>query len=327
MVLLRQREAALSEQDGKQATNIQRPLTNDPEAWKAYWKVQGQPWLTEPEIDAERQRYLAECRAIVPDIAQGIYPFRDIKLSRADVEWLLATHENGRGPVDWEDPTQHGRGGLDLRGADLSDENLQSLPLARLQGGLSGDEWTQATMHQRHIAAIHLENAILIYAHLEGSVLTHAHLQGAFLRSAHLESVDAFQVCLDGQVPANLRYTYFDTSTKLEQAKIANEKHVGPRLLDIHWGGIDLTGIDWSSVWTLHDEHRARNPRTNDGMLKDRQENLRHYQEAKRAYPQLAQILKQQGITEDAALFSYRDQKLQRVPRASDANDAPPSVA
>jgi len=31
----------MSEQDGRQATTIQRPTTNDPEAWKAYWKANG----------------------------------------------------------------------------------------------------------------------------------------------------------------------------------------------------------------------------------------------------------------------------------------------
>jgi len=79
------------------------PTTNDSEAWKAYWEAQGWPWRTEPEIDAQRQKYLAERRTIMPDFEKGIYPFKDIKLNRADVEWLLATHENGLGPVDWND--------------------------------------------------------------------------------------------------------------------------------------------------------------------------------------------------------------------------------
>src|SRR5881227_2348314 len=70
----------------------QRPANNDTEAWKAYWKEQGQLWRTEPEIDVERQKYLAARRNIQPNIEQGIYPFKDIKLSRADVEWLLAIH-------------------------------------------------------------------------------------------------------------------------------------------------------------------------------------------------------------------------------------------
>src|SRR3989442_2366275 len=90
----------MSEQDGRQATAIQRPANDDPGTWKAYWKAQGQPWRTEPEIAAERQAFLADRRAILPDIEQGIYPFKDIKLHRADVEWLLATHD-GTGHNVW----------------------------------------------------------------------------------------------------------------------------------------------------------------------------------------------------------------------------------
>src|SRR5579872_2064618 len=93
----------MSDQDNGQVSSLQQPTTDDPDAWKTYWKVQGRSWRTEPEIDAERQKYLAERRAIGPDIEKGIYPFRDIKLNRADVEWLLATHENGRGPLHWSD--------------------------------------------------------------------------------------------------------------------------------------------------------------------------------------------------------------------------------
>src|SRR6266567_6286726 len=72
----------------------QHPPLRDREAWSAYWQAQGQPWRTEQEIDMRRQQELTLLRAIVPDIKQGIYHFKGIKLSRADVEWLLATHEN-----------------------------------------------------------------------------------------------------------------------------------------------------------------------------------------------------------------------------------------
>ena len=73
----------------------------------------------------------------MPNIGQHVYPFKNISLSRADVEWLLATHENGRGPVDWSDERQRERKGLDLRGANLYGVNLSNLPLACMQGGLS----------------------------------------------------------------------------------------------------------------------------------------------------------------------------------------------
>ncbi len=81
------------------------------------------------EVDAKRQQELRRCRAVIPDIEQGIYPFKGVKLSRADVEWLLATHENGRGPVDWSDERQRKREGLDLGGANLCHTDLSHVPL------------------------------------------------------------------------------------------------------------------------------------------------------------------------------------------------------
>ncbi len=92
----------------------QRPNTDSHDAWQSYWQALDQPWRTEPEIDDQRQGYLAKLRAIVPDIARGIYPFAGVQLTRGDIEWLLATHADGRGPVDWNDPEQRQRQGLDL---------------------------------------------------------------------------------------------------------------------------------------------------------------------------------------------------------------------
>ncbi len=89
----------MSQQESKPASIPQIPTTNDPETWREYWQLLKQPWHTEPEIDEERQISLAMRTSIKPDIKQGIYPFKDLKLSRADVEWLLATHEGGRGPA------------------------------------------------------------------------------------------------------------------------------------------------------------------------------------------------------------------------------------
>ena len=118
-------------------------------------------WRTEPGIDTERQKFLADCLAITPDIQQGIYPFKDIKLTRADIEWLLITHEGGRGPVDWNDVQQRSRIGLDLRGADLHRVDLRNLPLTRMRSGLTRDEWNLTTLEQRHMAGVHLQGADL----------------------------------------------------------------------------------------------------------------------------------------------------------------------
>src|SRR5258708_4006284 len=94
-VLFRQPTKHSTTQTNHLLVRSQHPTTDDREAWKAYWKEQGQPWRTEPEIDEKRQEELTRCRAIVPDIEKGIYPFRGMVLNRADIEWLLATHENG----------------------------------------------------------------------------------------------------------------------------------------------------------------------------------------------------------------------------------------
>src|SRR5216684_7983522 len=109
---------------------LEAPITREHEDWQVFWAGQGQAWRTEPEIDAERQAELTRHLQVLPDILRGIYPFRRVKLNRADIEWLLANHEDGRGPVDFHDKQQNERVGLDLRGADLSYAHLQNLPLA-----------------------------------------------------------------------------------------------------------------------------------------------------------------------------------------------------
>src|SRR5207248_11040647 len=133
---------ATSKQNGTRP-NLQRPANDDKDAWKAYWKAQRQPWRTEPEINVERQKYLEERRSIKPSVQHGIYPFKDLKLSRADIEWLLAIHQKGCGPIDWSDESQRKLEGLELCGADLDHVNLKGLPLAGLVGSL--DWWKVET--------------------------------------------------------------------------------------------------------------------------------------------------------------------------------------
>jgi uncharacterized protein YjbI with pentapeptide repeats len=174
------------------------PKLNTPEQWRTYWESQGQPWRREPEIDLQRQTALAQKRVIVPDIEKGMYPFKDMKLSRADVEWLLATHEHDRGPVDWSDENQRRRQGLDLRGADLRHADLQSLPIAGVCGGLTVQERVHGTEERCQAAAILLEGANLSEAHLEGAYLYKAHLAGANFQRAFLTNANLSGALLEG---------------------------------------------------------------------------------------------------------------------------------
>src|SRR5258708_4981028 len=110
------RNRQTSKQSSTQIAVLQHPMNDDKEAWRAYWNAQGQIWRTEPEIDIERQEYLAGRYSIPSNIEQKTYPFKDIKLNRADVEYLLQYYHDKHGPLVFEigEPAK----GLDLRGAD-----------------------------------------------------------------------------------------------------------------------------------------------------------------------------------------------------------------
>jgi uncharacterized protein YjbI with pentapeptide repeats len=245
-----------------------RPTAYDADAWKAYWQAQEVPWRSEAEIPTDRQTYLAELRAISPDIEQGIYPFKGVepKLTRADIEWLLATHESRGviGPVIWEQEKDklrtEQRQGLDLRGADLVQVDLSNLPLARLRAGVTFDEYIDATDSQRRAATTHMEGANLTRAHLEGATLIGAHLKEANLHRANLERADLTEAQLErvdlGR--AQLKETYLtgaqlegaDLGTgdleraNLRRAKLKRANLRGAQLKGANLRGADLEGAD-----------------------------------------------------------------------------------
>ncbi len=205
----------------QQILRIQPPHSlTSPEEWRKYWQAKGYPWRTEPEIDAKRQDELTKRRRVAPEIEKGIYPFKGVKLSCADVEWLLATHENGRGPVDWSDESQREREGLDLRGADLQGVNLSRLPLACMIGGLGMTDNRAVHVYHRKEAAVILNGANLRQAHLEGALLYAAEVRGAGLSDAFLQKAEARWAWMEGSrmgrvhlEGANLRSAHLEGTT------------------------------------------------------------------------------------------------------------------
>lgn len=306
---------------------LERPASNeDREGWKAYWTEQGMSWRTEPEIDDDQQQRLAEQRATVkPDVEKGIYPFKGIHLTRADIEWLLASHPSGgmQGPVDWNDPCQRSREGLDVRGAFLQDVNLEGLPLARLHGGVSRSERLHMERWQRSAAAVHMENTSLTNAHLEGATLNWAlltgsdlsktHLEAANLNTAHVEGVNFYEAHMEG---IDLGYAFFDAASYLRGAHLFSKEYDGPQLIGVHWGNADLTLIRWEEVKRLGDEQLARKARRGGlpgGGDEDAHVQLDELDRAILANRQLATALRNQGANEHADRFAYRAQVLQRT--------------
>ncbi len=315
----------MSEEEGAQVPLLPQPITSDSKAWKAYWEAQGQLWRTEPEIDAKRQKELDDRRKIVPDIKQAIYPFSEMKLSRADVEWLLATHQDGRGPVVWDEekdrPEYERRTGLDLRGADLSKVNLAYLPLTCLRGALHRrNEWPRTTLEQRDAAAIHLEKSNLYQTHLEDASLARAHLKGAFAFEVHMEYADLFEAHLEGinltvgcLCGASLRRAFFDGASILLNVSLGDEQKGFARLAGVHWGESDLSNIPWNQLTMLGDEVIARDRLDFNGKIKDDTKQLEDFKTSVRANRRLATALRNQGLNEEADYFAYCAQKLQRV--------------
>jgi uncharacterized protein YjbI with pentapeptide repeats len=228
---------------------------------RAHWKAAGQPWRQEPEISVERQRYLAPRRAITPDIGRGVYPFGGERLTRADVEWLLATLGDGAGPIAWDDEGRRGRAGIDLRGALLSGVDLRGLPLAGLVGGqYGGDE------RQTDAAAVRLDGARLERADLRGASLHAAHLDQARLDAADLRQASLTKASL---TRANLREAQLERADLREvdaveadfrRAAMVGCRAIGGRFERARLGGAILDGANL-------DEARFTNAQMGDARL------------------------------------------------------------
>src|SRR5260370_1353618 len=217
-----------------------------------------------------------------------MYPFKGVRLSRADVEWLLAMEEQ-RGaelsPRDGKGGNQHKSFGLDLRGVDLSEVNLSDLPLMRLHSGLSLEEGGNATVEQSRAAAeslgkadlsnaqlqgaqlswVTLDEAVLVEAHLEGAdlgkaslkqaILAGTHLEGVDLTKAHLERATLLEAYLEG---AMLQGAYLEEANlfvaHLEGARLAGAHLEGTSLLDTHFEGKALGGDELKHLhaWMPH---------------------------------------------------------------------------
>jgi uncharacterized protein YjbI with pentapeptide repeats len=258
-----------------QQAQARRPEADNREAWATYWRVQGTHWRTEPEISTERQTYLSKHRATAANIVKGVYPFKNVepKLTRADIEWLLITHESAGlvGPVDAALETHGNRIGLDLRGANLTGLDLSGLPLTRVIAGLNDAEWKMSDPHPewREMAAVNLRKASLNWTHLEESRLAGVHLEGAKLRGAvlvraNLIGAQLYKASLAEAhienarlLGANLKMAFAGraicTGTQFAQAHLQGARLTDAELVGADFSEADLKGANLSNAnlrWT-----------------------------------------------------------------------------
>ncbi len=211
-----------------------------------------------------------------------------------------------------------------LEGADLHEASLERADLRK--ASLKKAILNRAHLERAHISEAHLEGADLRATHLEGADLGAAHLEGANLLEAHLEGTSLKGAFLEGKCmqegeeetptmlfAADLRGAYFDSATNLESAKLGDEKYGFVSLADVRWENANLAVIDWGQADMLGDEYRARQMSKRNEVVANKDEELNMYRAAVRANRQLAVVLRDQGLNEEASNFAYRAQKLQRI--------------
>ncbi len=177
-----------------------------------------------------------------------MYPFKEMRLSRADIEWLLAME----GQRNAQEGTSGGKSGkrqqlpgLDVRGADLSGVNLSHLPLTRLRAGLSLEEGRHATVEQSRQAAANLAKADVSYAQMQGAQLSWATLDEAVLVETHLEGADLGKATLKRAILAGIH---------LEGADLSKGQMEGSTLLEAHLEGAFLQGasLEGANLFEAH---------------------------------------------------------------------------
>lgn len=234
----------MSNKDGASVTESPvRPVNGDSESWNKYWTVLGQSWRREPEISEGRKGFLRTCLAVEDSLVKGVYKFKDVKLTRADVEWLLSNHNGGSGPVqlkESENAMEAYLSGLDLRGADLEQVDLSELPLAGTMFGfafsylpaLIDDASVRIEDIKLGPAKLNLGN--LASADLRGSDFANVTAIGANFSGSLLQSASFYDATM---VRCNF------SGAKLQGARLSEAVLLGSNFDDAHLESATLDGV------------------------------------------------------------------------------------
>lgn len=260
-----------------------------------------QPDDSEPSV--ERQAQLrAACEQ---NVAQGHAPYQTIHLrTRGELCWVMAVHswDGGVFSGHFDEDYVLGTSPADLRGVNLRAADLRGVNLG--QADLSG-----AWLAGANLAGAHLLDANLSGASLRTTILRDARLQEANLSGAMAADADFSGAWLPGATltGADLRRARFDGDTVLTNVKLDDMTRLG----DVRWNGVPVTSVEWRRVQRLGDEFLAQLAgRSSKATIA---EVIQAYEEATRAYRQLAVTLRSQGLHERADAYAYRAHLMHRV--------------
>jgi hypothetical protein len=268
--------------------------TNDSETWKAYWKEQGQPWRTEPAIDEERQQQLLSNYQGSVDTERGKYPFKGVRLSRADVEYLLAMEEQKSAELS------------PLEGKALGGDELKRLRawIPHFPEVLPAADVREVFLNNRtHLDAVHVGND-----------------QYGYIALADVHWGDVNLTVVDWAVLKRLGDETITRSLKVEEEDTQLGERGLParaeRAVDMLLRAQEVSDVVVSYVMrspTLTKKIRERMDSSSPAQRETQQQlERRRFRAAVRANRQLAVVLRAQGLSEAADRFAYRAQVLQR---------------
>lgn len=194
-----------------------------------------------------------------------------------------------------------------LHGAHLEQADLYSVDLEdtyRADAHFEGTNLSGAKLQDAYLVRAHLESADLSAAHLERAELDGAHMEKGRLGAAHLEGAGLSRANLKS---ADLRSAKLDKNTRLNESDL-----FGASFDQIVLDNANLSVVSWEGVAPLGDEKRARATKGDDGKRKSREDRIEDYEAAVRANRLLATELRRQGLAENADVFAYRAQIMQR---------------
>jgi hypothetical protein len=99
----------------------------------------------------------------------------------------------------------------------------------------------------------------------------------------------------------------------MNESKFGDGEFGAIALADVRWGNTNLAVVDWTQIAMLGYECIAiQEIDSDDGEIKVKGKRLNEYKTAARANRQLSVALRNQGLNEEAARFTYRAQLMQR---------------
>jgi hypothetical protein len=265
-----------------------------------------------PERQAELQV------AYVANVQAGKPPYAGVVIgSRSELAWILGergwqTHDAATlsNMPDLRGTALRG----DLQGVDLTLVNLSSAHIdgANLAGAslrladLSGAHIDGANLAGADLGIANLSNAVVYYTDFRGADLEASNLRGALL-SGDFGGVTFKRARVDAA-------TVFGGEPGMDIVSIHLDAHI--QLIDVSWNGAILARINWDEVPRLGDEAAIK-------TAANRAQRVAAYQNAARAYRELAKTLEAEGLTAPALRYRRRQHQLERAALLRDAKLGP----